>query len=29
LGFGVLFKEEVVLGEIVDEGVVFIADGNE
>jgi len=29
LGFGVLFKEEVVLGEIVDESVVFIADGNE
>jgi hypothetical protein len=29
LGFAVLFKKEVVLGEIVDEGVVFIADGNE
>ena len=26
---GVLFEEEIVFGEVVDEGVVFVADGNE
>lgn len=29
LRLGVLFEKEVVFGEVVDEGVVFVADGNE